>query len=92
MGCGGDHQQARAAMALDHVPVRMMAIAHGPHLATWVNGYQTADWTDTHEPHPNPRKGRRAEPGTIQLQAHDPDTDIEFHQVWLQELPPAGEN
>jgi dienelactone hydrolase len=91
-GCttGGidDRQQARAPTALDHVPCRITVVADGPHLATWVNGYQTADWTDTREPDPNPRRGLRTTPGTIQLQAHDPETDIEFHGVWLQELPP----
>ena len=29
----------------------------------------------------NPRQGRRTEPGTIQLQAHDAGTDIEFRDI-----------
>ena len=83
-----DRQQARAPVAVDEVPFRMTVVAHGPHIATWVNGYQTADWTDTRAPDLNPRKGLRLEPGTIQLQAHDPETDLEFHGIWLRELPP----
>lgn len=82
-----DRQQARAPVAVDHVPFRLTVIAHGPHIATWVNGYQTVDWTDTRPVHPNPRNGLRLQPGTIQLQAHDPETDLEFHGIWLRELP-----
>jgi hypothetical protein len=82
-----DRQQARTAVAVDDVPFRMTVIAQGPHLASWVNGYQTVDWTDTRNPDPNPRRGLRLEPGTLQLQAHDPETDLEFQGIWLQELP-----
>ncbi|GEM_PF-37200 len=82
-----DRQQARRPIARDGAKFRMTVIAHGAHLATWVNGYQTTDWTDPREPHENPRRGRRVEPGTIQLQAHDPETDLEFHAILLGELP-----
>lgn len=80
-----DRQQARTAVSADFVPCRVTVVAHGPHFATWVNGYQTADWTDTRAPHANPRQGQRLEPGTLQLQAHDPETHLEFHGVWIQE-------
>jgi len=85
-----DRQQARAPVAVDFEPFRMTVIAHGPHLATWVNGHQTNDWTDTRSPATNPREGLRLEPGTIQLQAHDPETDLEFHGVWIREYPAAA--
>lgn len=81
-----DRQQARAPVAVDHEPFLMTVVAHGPHFATWVNGYQVTDWLDTRPPHTNPRSGKRLEPGTLQLQSHDPETDIEFRQVWVQEL------
>ncbi|MBL8826188.1 MAG: DUF1080 domain-containing protein, partial [Planctomycetaceae bacterium] len=84
-----DRQQARRAVAVDHEPFIMTVVAHGPHLATWVNGYQVTDWTDTRTPHANPRSGLRLEPGTIQLQAHDAETDLEFHQIRVQELTPV---
>lgn len=80
-----DRQQARVAIAVDHVPFRMTVVANGPHLATWVSGYQTADWTDTRPAHANPRSGLRLEPGTIQIQAHDPETDLEIRQVLIQQ-------
>lgn len=79
-----DRQQARQAVARDHVPFRMTAVADGPHLATWVDGFQVTDWTDTRPPHANPRQGLRLEPGTLQLQAHDPETDMEFRGIWIQ--------
>jgi len=55
--------------------------ASGNHFATWVNGYQTADWIDTREPHENPRKGRRDEGGHISLQGHDPTTDLNYREI-----------
>ena len=82
-----DRQQARLPVAVDLVPFRMTVIAHRDHIATWVNGYQTVDWTDTRAADENPRRGKRIEPGTLQLQAHDPETDLEVHGIWLQELP-----
>ena len=51
-----DRQQARAPVAIDDVPFRMTVIAQGSHIATWVNGYQTADWVDTRPADPNPEK------------------------------------
>ena len=64
----------------------MTVIAVGPHLATWVNGAQMIDWIDTRSEHENPREGLRLKAGTIQLQAHDPETDIEFRRVSLAEI------
>lgn len=83
-----DRQQARKAVARDGERTLVTAVLHGPHIATWVNGYQVCDWTDTRPLHPNPRNGRRVEPGTLQLQAHDPQTDLEFHNVWVQPMTP----
>ncbi|MDR2116249.1 MAG: DUF1080 domain-containing protein [Planctomycetaceae bacterium] len=55
--------------------------ARGAQISTWVNGIQTADWVDDRDPDPNPRKGRRTEPGTIQFQGHDAGTDIMFRNI-----------
>ena len=60
---------------------KMTIIAHGPHIATWINGFQQTDFTDTREPNVNPRKGLRTEPGVVQLQAHDPGTDVQFKNI-----------
>lgn len=76
-----DRQDARRQVARDFVTFRMTVIATGPHIATWVNGYQTVDWTDERPPHDNPRAGQRLSPGALQLQAHDPATDYEVSQV-----------
>jgi hypothetical protein len=64
----------------------MTVVAAGPHIATWVNGVQMTDWTDTRSPHENPREGLRLKAGTIQLQAHDPETNIEFRRASIAEL------
>lgn len=85
-GAIDDRQHARRLMATDGQPFVMTVVAHGPHIATWVNGYQTTDWTDARAEHENPRRGRRVAPGTIQLQAHDPQTDIEFHAIRIREM------
>lgn len=85
-GAIDDRQLARKLVSRDLEPLTMTVIAVGPHIATWVNGWQMTDWTDTRDRHENPRQGLRLEPGTIQLQAHDPETDIEFRRVLIAEL------
>ena len=60
--------------------------ARGPHIATWVNGIQVTDWTDTRKEDPNPRNGKRLTPGTFQLQGHDPYTRILFRNFRVAEL------
>jgi hypothetical protein len=85
-GAIDDRQLARRLVSRDLEPLTMTVIAAGPHIATLVNGWQMTDWTDTREKHENPRQGLRLEAGTIQLQAHDPETDIEFRQVKIAEL------
>ena len=58
----------------------------GADMATWVNGIQVTDWTDTRPEHENPRNGKRLLPGTIQLQGHDPSTKILFRNFRVAEL------
>jgi hypothetical protein len=66
-------------------------IAHGRHVAVWVNGYQVSDWTDPRPEHDNPRQGFRGQAGVISLQGHDPTTDLSFRNLRIVELPAAGE-
>ena len=80
-GAIDDRQNTRRLTSRDGQFFVMTVVANGPHLATWVNGYQTVDWTDTRKPHANPRQGKRVEAGVIQLQAHDPETDLTFKKV-----------
>ena len=76
-----DRQNARRMVSRDGEFFLMTIVANGPHIATWVNGHQQVDWKDTRELDDNPRKGRREKPGVLQLQAHDPDTDVEFRRI-----------
>ena len=76
-----DRQNARRLVSRDFVPSVMTVIADGPRIATWVNGVQVTDWLDTRAKDPNPRRGLRVEPGTIQIQAHDAATDLEYRKV-----------
>jgi hypothetical protein len=85
-GSVDDRQHARKLVSRDGELFRLTAIVAGPHLSIWVNGFQTADWTDTRAADDNPRRGLRLAGGTLQLQAHDPETNLEFHQVLLSEL------
>ena len=81
-----DRQNARRMTSRDFRFFRMTVMARGPHIATWVNGYQQVDWTDVRRPHDNPRRGLRLKPGAIQLQAHDPETDVEFRRIVVSSL------
>ncbi len=81
-----DRQHARKLVCRDGELFRLTTVVYGPHISIWINGYQTADWTDTREKHQNPRRGLRLDGGTLQLQAHDPETNLEFHQVFVDRL------
>ena len=61
-------------------------IADGPHMAVWVNGYQVTDWTDTRKPDKNPRNGLRLEKGSLQIQGHDPTTNLSFRNLKAKEI------
>ena len=45
-------------------------------MRTWVNGVPALIWSDERAADENPRKGRRFKRGTIQVQGHDPATDL----------------
>jgi hypothetical protein len=88
-GTGGifRRQNARKVVSNDFEWFTLTLHADGPHVATWVNGYPVADWTDTRPADKNPRKGLRREAGTIMLQGHDPTTDLSFRRLRIAELP-----
>jgi hypothetical protein len=87
-GTGGIYRRvpARVVVANDQEWFSKTIVADGPHMSVWVNGYQVTDWTDERPPHDNPRNGLRAAPGTLQLQGHDPTTDLSFRNVKAREL------
>jgi len=84
-GTGGifRRQDARIVVGQDKQWVHKTLIADGGHMAAWVNGFQVSDWTDNRTADKNPRRGKRLEPGTFMLQAHDPTTDISFRNFKL---------
>lgn len=61
--------------------------ADGSHFAAWVNGLQVSDVYDVREPHENPRKGLRLEPGTIMIQGHDPTTQAVYRKIAIKTQP-----
>ena len=89
-GAIDDRQNARRLVSRDARPFTMTVVAQGPHLATWINGYQVTDWADTRSTDENPRQGLRTQPGTIQLQAHDRETDVEFRSIRVGGLRDTG--
>ncbi|MEZ6088871.1 MAG: DUF1080 domain-containing protein [Pirellulaceae bacterium] len=92
-GTGGffRRQDARIVAAEDMQWFSMLLVADGSTFASWVNGLQVCEWTDTRDPDPNPRKGKRLEAGTLMLQAHDPTTDIHMRQLSVASLDASKE-
>ncbi|MGE0757935.1 MAG: family 16 glycoside hydrolase [Pirellulaceae bacterium] len=86
-GAIDDRQMARRLVSRDLLPCKITVVARGNHLATWVNGAQQTDWTDARMADDNPRLGLRTAPGTLQLQAHDPGTALEFSDVRIAVWP-----
>jgi hypothetical protein len=82
---------ARRVVADDNAWFYKTIIADGPHIAVWVNGFQVTDWTDERQVDANPRRGLRLEPGTVQIQGHDPTTDVLFRNFRQREQPRRSE-
>ncbi|MEO1618497.1 MAG: DUF1080 domain-containing protein [Planctomycetota bacterium] len=82
-GTGGifRRQDARLVAGENGSWATVLLQAHGTKISAWVNGIGVSDWEDTREEHENPRKGRRTEPGTIMIQAHDPKTDLLYRNL-----------
>jgi hypothetical protein len=77
---------ARKVVPNDNEWFTMTVLAQGKHIATWVNGYQTVDWTDDRKPDNNPRNGSKTAAGHISIQGHDPTTDLSFRNIRIAEL------
>jgi len=88
-GTGGiyNRQAARRVVSSDHKWFTKTIIAHGPHLATWVNGIQVTDFTDGRAQNASARQGARAKAGVLSLQGHDPTTDLSFRNLRIAEMP-----
>ncbi len=85
-GAIDDRQLARRLVSSDREWFTMTVLAVGNQISTWVNGYQTVNWVDEREPDENPRKGLRVKPGSLQIQAHDPKTDLEVRRIRIVEI------
>lgn len=87
-GTGGIYRRvpARKVVADDLVWFHQTLVADGANIACWVNGYPVTAWTDERAPHENPRNGLRTEAGTLQLQGHDPTTNLSFRNLRAAEL------
>jgi 3-keto-disaccharide hydrolase len=87
-GTGGIYRRVAARLVVpnDKEWFHKTIVADGPHISVWVNGYQVTDWTDDRKPDKNPRNGLRTEAGTLQLQGHDPTTDLSFRNIRAREL------
>jgi hypothetical protein len=80
----------RKVVSSDREWFTMTLIAHGNHIGSWVNGVLVCDFTDARPPdQTNARKGARTKAGVISLQGHEPDTDLNFRNIRIVELPPA---
>jgi hypothetical protein len=77
---------ARKQMAKDGEWFTMTIVAHGNHLATWVNGVQVTDWTDNRPKSDNARTGCKLEAGHLSIQGHDPTTNLSFKNLRIAEL------
>jgi hypothetical protein len=89
-GTGGIYrrQNARRVVADDQTWFHKTIVSDGDHMAVWVNGILVTDFTDYRAADVNPRKGLRREAGTLQLQAHDPTTNLRFKNLRIAEKPP----
>jgi hypothetical protein len=87
-GTGGIYRRipARLVVPNDKEWFTKTIVADGSHISVWVNGYQVTDWTDDRKPDKNPRNGLRTEAGTLQLQGHDPTTNLSFRNIKAREL------
>jgi hypothetical protein len=80
-------QPARKVVSSDHEWFTMTLVADGNHFATWVNGYQVTDWTDTRPENANARSGLKLGAGPLSIQGHDPTTNLSFRNLRVAELP-----
>jgi len=90
-GTGAIHGRfpARKVVSDDNQWFTMTLVAHGNHFATWVNGYQTVDWTDDRKANEDPRQGLRTAKGHLSIQGNDPTTDLLFRNIRITEIPQA---
>lgn len=89
IGSGGIYNRcpARKVVSTDRQWYTMTVLANGNHHAVWVNGFQTADFTDTKPINKSARAGRKDDAGPLSIQGHDPTTDLSFKNIRIVALP-----
>jgi Domain of Unknown Function (DUF1080) len=88
-GTGGIYhfQPARRVIPNDGSFFAKTIVAHGRHIATWVNGIQVSDYADTRSEGTDVLKEAQLTAGPIGLQAHDPTTNLDFRNLRIAVLP-----
>lgn len=89
-GTGGNYgnQPARRVVSSDREWFKMtIVVSDGNHASVYVNGFLASDYTDTRPvvADKDGKVGYVPGPGTINLQGHDPTTDLSFKNIALQE-------
>ncbi len=90
-GTGGAYGlcPARKVVSSDREWFKKTVIANGNHIAVWINGYQVSDFYDTRPVHAEAdgKNGYVPDAGTINLQGHDPTTNLSFKNINIQTYP-----
>ena len=88
-GTGGNYgnQPARKVVPSDKEWFTKTVVADGNHASVWINGYLVSDYYDTRPPAADSdgKNGYVSAAGTINLQGHDPTTDLSFKNINIQE-------
>lgn len=90
-GTGGLYgiDPARKVVSSDHEWFNKTVVCDGNHYAVWINGYQVSDFFEMRPAVDNAdgKSGFVAQAGTINLQGHDPTTDLSFKNINVGEYP-----
>lgn len=90
-GTGGIYgvQETRKVVSTDGEWFNKTIVANQNHFAVWINGYQVSDLYDTRtvNTESDAKNGYVPAAGTINLQGHDPTTNLSFKNINIQEYP-----
>ena len=88
-GTGGNYgnQPTRKVIPSDKEWFTKTIVADGNHCSVWINGYLVSDYFDTRpaDKSSDGKNGYVSAAGTINLQGHDPTTDLSFKNINIQE-------
>jgi hypothetical protein len=88
-GTGGNYgnQPSRKVVTSDRKWFTKTIVVSDNHAAVWLDGYQVSDYLDARAINAGAdgKTGYVANAGTINLQGHDPTTDLSFKNILMQE-------